>query len=314
MDRARQMISHTQTKTRPDCLVLCTSSDSAPPSIGDIVANAKAKALRGGIAGAGAMVVQVCALMWLRTTMNFQYKYGMSTFQALSHLYKEGGIPRFYRGLAPALFQGPLSRFGDTAANEGALALLNHHPTFMGMPTMLKSVFASASAASFRIFLMPVDCLKTTLQVEGKEGLALLGNKIAKGGPLVLWHGWAGAIGATFVGHYPWFYTRNQMTELLPKYDRKKEFFPYLGVAATIGFTASVVSDTCSNSIRVLKTAVQTSDVPVGYMEAANKIIAKDGLSGLFFRGLGTKIIANGLQGIMFNVLWKFFSDVLNKK
>lgn len=88
MDRARQMISHTQTKTRPDCLVLCTSSDvsrgsltnlttlerphmtcvqSAPPSIGDIVANAKAKALRGGIAGAGAMVVQVCALMSVPT-------------------------------------------------------------------------------------------------------------------------------------------------------------------------------------------------------------------------------------------------------
>ena len=29
------------------------------------------------------------------------------------------GIPRFYRGLVPALLQGPLSRFGDTAANTG---------------------------------------------------------------------------------------------------------------------------------------------------------------------------------------------------
>lgn len=40
--------------------------------------------------------------------------------EALRHLYKEGGVVRFYRGLGPALLQGPLSRFGDTAANAGA--------------------------------------------------------------------------------------------------------------------------------------------------------------------------------------------------
>ena len=43
-------------------------------------------------------------------------------------LWAEGGIPRFYRGLAPALFQGPLSRFGDTAANTAILALLEVDP------------------------------------------------------------------------------------------------------------------------------------------------------------------------------------------
>jgi hypothetical protein len=31
---------------------------------------------------------------------------------------------RFYAGLPAALFQGPLSRFGDTAANAGIIALL----------------------------------------------------------------------------------------------------------------------------------------------------------------------------------------------
>ena len=44
----------------------------------------------------------------------------MGTKEALKHLYKEGGVVRFYRGLGPALLQGPLSRFGDTAANAGA--------------------------------------------------------------------------------------------------------------------------------------------------------------------------------------------------
>ena len=45
------------------------------------------------------MCVQVLGLMWLRTTMNYQYANGLSTKQALKTLYAEGGIPRFYKGL-----------------------------------------------------------------------------------------------------------------------------------------------------------------------------------------------------------------------
>ena len=37
------------------------------------------KALGGGLSGAIAGVVQVMTLMWLRTTMNYQYRYGTST-------------------------------------------------------------------------------------------------------------------------------------------------------------------------------------------------------------------------------------------
>lgn len=39
-------------------------------------------------------------------------------------------------------------------------------------------------------------------------------------------------------------------------------------------------------------------------------MIAADGLKGLFGRGLKTRIIANGLQGLLFSVLWKFFLDL----
>ena len=51
--------------------------------------------------------------------MNYQYKNGGTTLQAWKTLYKEGGLVRFYRGYFAALAQGPLSRFGDTAANTG---------------------------------------------------------------------------------------------------------------------------------------------------------------------------------------------------
>ena len=83
----------------------------------------------------------------------------------------------------------------------------------------------------------------------------------------------------------------------------------YLGRYALIGFCSSAVSDTCSNSIRVLKTTVQTNEVPIGYVEAARQVIAKDGVFGLFFRGLETKIFSNGMNGILFNILWSMGKD-----
>lgn len=75
------------------------------------------KSIKSGTAGASAMAVQVLSLMWMRTAMNYQFKNGGNFVETLKLLYKQGGLARFYRGLVPALMIGPLSRFGDTAAN-----------------------------------------------------------------------------------------------------------------------------------------------------------------------------------------------------
>merc|ERR1719394_2092328 len=122
-----------------------------------IIEKGSARALGSGGAGATAMVIQVCSLMWMRTIMNYQYRYGTTTKIAAQTLWKEGGIRRFYRGVLPALFQGPLSRFGDTAANTGMLTLLNSMDSTKDLSVGIKTVAASASAAAFRIFLMPID-------------------------------------------------------------------------------------------------------------------------------------------------------------
>lgn len=282
-----------------------------------ILAKSKRRALGGGMAGAAAMGVQVLSLMWLRTTVNFQYRYGMTTSEALAHLYNDGGrglsgVRRFYRGLGPALFQGPLSRFGDTAANTGMMTLLNAHPQAKEWNVVVKSLCASTVASLWRICLMPIDACKCTLQVEGKEGLKKLGAKLATSGPTVLWHGGLAAAGANFVGHFPWFGTFNALDEHLPKAD-PNNMMQKLGRRALIGFCSSVVSDTCSNSIRVCKIYKQTSTVPVTYPEVVRMVIEKEGYAGLFGRGLKTKIMSNGIQGLMFSVLWKFFEDKLNK-
>ena len=70
-----------------------------------------------------------------------------------------------------------MSRFGDTAANTGVLTLMNSHPDLIGLPVQVKTILASFCAASLRVCLMPIDTVKTTLQVEGKDGLKLLRAK-----------------------------------------------------------------------------------------------------------------------------------------
>jgi len=83
---------------------------------------------------------------------------------------------------------------------------------------------------------------------------------------------------------------------------------------ALIGFVASIVSDTTSNSIRVVKTTKQTALTPISYPHAVRMIVEKDGVIGLFGRGLKTRILVNGLQGLLFSVLWRLIDDALQKK
>ena len=112
---------------------------------------------------------------------------------------------------------------------------------------------------------------------------------------------------ATAVGHFPWFYTFNLLQEVLPTFQGTGS---NLAKNAFIGFTASVVSDTISNSLRVIKTVRQTYYKPISYIKTVQLVLAMDGKKGLLGRGLKTWIIANGMQGLVFSVLWKYIQDV----
>lgn len=48
-------------------------------------------------------------------------------------------------------------------------------------------------------------------------------------------------------------------------------------------------------------------------MLTVQTVVDADGLLGLFGRGLKTKIISNGMQGLLFSVLWRIGQDWYNK-
>ena len=147
------------------------------------------------------------------------------------------------------------------------------------------------------------------MQVTGK--FSAVTDKIKTYGPVALYNGALAAASATFVGHYPWFFTYNYLSAAIPKQDDQ---LSELGRRAIMGFSASAISDTCSNSIRIVKVYKQSFPTQITYTQCVQNVISESGVSGLMFRGLETKILANGMQGILFSILWKHFEEVLFTK
>merc|ERR1719310_2227194 len=200
--------------------------------------------------------------------MNYQHaNKGMSTSEAIGALYAEGGIARLYQGWQAALLQAPISRFGDTAANAGMLALC---AGLTWLPEAVKTFCASWAAAGFRILITPIDAFKTTLQVQGAAGLTVLSSRIASEGVLTLWSGALATSFATFAGHYPWFVTHNYLQAKIPKTQGK---LATMCRNAFIGLCSSAVSDVVSNSIRVVKTKKQTAKEVLSYAATVSLII-----------------------------------------
>jgi hypothetical protein len=285
-----------------------TSSDVSSRNLREIFRKAGRKALGGGLPGAVAGVVQVLTLMWLRTTINYQCRYGSSFFRALSILYQDGGIRRFYRGIGFALIQAPFTRFVATASNEGVLALLaglNHTKDWTPAVT---TIFASLTVGFFRILLMPIDTCKTVLQVDSKEGFRALMRRVRAGKISALYQGAAATAVSSTIGHYPWFVIYNGLSsaEWLERWLPKK-----IIRNASIGLVASVVSDTIINVFRVIKTTKQSigANHDFSYHDTIRVILAADGWKGLFGRGLRTRVLSNSVQSILFTVIWRGLAE-----
>jgi len=282
-------------------------------TLSQILAKAGRISIGGGIPGAIAGVAQVITLMWLRTLTSYQCRYGTSLRQAFATLYREGGIPRFYRGLPFALVQAPLVRFVSTAANDGVETILGELKLTEAWGPGRTTVIASVVVGMWRMILMPIDTCKTVLQVDSVEGFRDLVRKIKAGKITVLYEGALASVLSSIVSHYPWFYTYN----ILSSSEKIHEIIPgnFLRNAA-IGFLSSVVSDTTSNVVRVIKTTKQAfaSKHSVSYSEVVGMILAADGWKGLFGRGLRTRLLGNAAQSVLFTVIWRGLAEKKNKR
>jgi len=277
--------------------------------------------------------------MPLDTTIAYQYRYGLSTTAAFQKLYSVGGLRRFYSGLAPAMLLGPLSRFGDTGSNAVVMSLLDSQPFTRDIPIIAKTMAGSFVAASWRVVVVPLDLVKTTRQVHGyARASADLEARIAVHGFKALWQGSSAAFLSTFSGHLPWYSTFNALDRHLPAVPAAANHHTGEASAASasaaagggvsgnvplgvplgvqrilrhgfMGFTASMVTDCCTNSLRVVKAIRQSEGL--SYAEAARLVVREDGVAGLLGRGLKTRMLTNGAQGLVFTAVWKSIEEAI---
>lgn len=288
----------------PDAL---DSSTSASMSFAGILHTSFQKAVGGGKAGALAAMVQILSLMWLDTAMNYQYRFGGNLGSALKALLSQGGIARLYQGLPFALFEGSLARFGITAANVGVLAMFSSIPVLSGAPIAIKTAVVTISCGLWKVFCLPVDTAKVALQVGGAAGLKNLTDSIRKKGPAPLYKGVVAQTSATIVGAFPWLMTFNYLDLNVPVVSNELLLLSLFRNAG-IGFTASCVASCFTNSFKVIKTTQQTTELP--FRKALQLVIEKDGIKGLFSRGLKTRILTKAIEGSVFACMWKYFQQV----
>ena len=164
---------------------------------------------------------------------------------------------------------------------------------------------------------MPIDTSKTAMQVEGADGLEKLKQQVIDVGPSPLFQGALASAAATAAGHFPWYLTYNFLNDYLPVISKEDDLLLFLVRSAALGLVSSSVSDTVSNSLRVIKTTKQTAGLGDGagkeitYREALELVLETDGIPGLLGRGLQTRLLTNAIQGAVFSVLWKYFQTTL---
>jgi NAD(P)-dependent dehydrogenase (short-subunit alcohol dehydrogenase family) len=265
-------------------------------------------AWRSGLAGSFAGLLQVIVFMWMRTVMNVQYIGGGGFCVVLRRLWRNGGMRRLYKGFFFALVQNPAVRFGDVAVNSGGILLLKN--LLPSTSILVRTVLTTMIGSLWRLFLTPIDTLKTLYQVHGEEGTVILKKKLKSRGILrTFWSGTLAILAASWLGTYPWFATFNFLQEHVPAFGGKRIFHHIR--SACIGFSASLASDTVTNWVRVIKSIAQTTEQK-GYLSIIRSEMENDNMITFITRGLSTRLYINSIQSIFFVVVWKAVEEHMN--
>lgn len=226
---------------------------------------------------------------------------------AFRTLYSQGGVARFYAGVLPTVLHVTLCRFGDTTANNAALAYLP------GDSLAGKTALASVSGAAWRALLLPLETVRSNMQVRGQGGMDVVRGRFYARGLRGLYSGAAASFGAGLLGHFPFFFTVNWVSQAVPLAD-DAHILQKIGRNGGMGFLAAMCSDVVTNGFKIIATNKQTNKNHLTYYETAKKIVTRDGLLALVTRGLKTRILGNGLQGATFVVLWKGIEERLRTR
>lgn len=142
-------------------------------------------------------------------------------------------------------------------------------------------------------------------QSDGAAGWAKLRANVHAAGPRALFVGGGAMAANTLAAHFSFFGVFNTLQANVPHPELLAE---RVLRNTAIGFSAGVVSDITSNSIRVIKTVRMSTNQ--SYSKCLRTVIKADGVYGLLFRGLKTRLAANAVQGSIYSFMWRGLDDM----
>lgn len=231
-----------------------------------------------------ATTVNTSLFLWLNTITHHQYNHGDSFVKTFRSLYKEGGFPRFYSAFLPTLVNSSSNRFVDYLSHE-----------LIPTNNLTYKVFVGGLIAScFKTLITPLEGYKVISQRYGNRAHKIIRLNIRKQGLKTMWRGSTDNGLSNYVEHVTWFHTYDTL-------DKRLSNMNVLLKSGFLGLTSSFTTDLMSNHLKIVKTMKQTTNLT--YKQIIKDIIRKNGVKGLFVRGLGTKLLTNGFQSLVFSIL-----------
>jgi len=301
----------------PRDIVAANLAPSSPEqSFSHVLTHAGTQAIKSGAAGAGAMAGQVILLMAPRTAINGQYATGLSFMKQVESYWKEGGLPRFYKGFSGAIIIGPLYRAGDAFGNTLASVALGDANLEMSplLRASLVTAAGSAVSAANRVLFTPIELvLKTGPQVIGISPIKFFRDKISHSGIPGLWHGAMPSASRALLGNVPWFWCNNILEIYVPTVDRKQNPLLHTLRNGAIGGGASAFTELCLNLLNTVKVLKQTDPEfkTSTYSEIAKTMIKREGFLKFYTRGLWSKMGLSVLTGTFFKIFWSQLESFL---
>lgn len=239
----------------------------------------------------GALISLACVsvIYPLATISSLQRLQGNSFGAAVRELHQQGGLPRFYKGLAPSVVGVMLGRFcaaaGDLTATE---VLEKKYPQFKNPASC--ALLGGMIAVALYCPLIPLETLAATARSSGGEGVRKLGQLVLKEGAKPLYNGLQDTLVESLVDHVVWYGAKHVLDTALPEAQGAQHEFLR---SCLIGALAGVASDICSYPISVIKIQKQVLQSSKSSFEIGHTIVQEKGVGELWRRGFSTTVASH---------------------
>lgn len=257
----------------------------------------KNKILYSCAAGFTAGTIQMSSLYWLKTPIKYQYVYNTGIHETFKILLNNKDKYRIFRGIIPSVLKVSLGKVGEAG-------FMTYFKPENNQKDILKNtVISSACISLWKVSLMPFDTLGNSYQVNGKDTLEIVKNKIKVNGLKTLYDGTTVYGAITLINCSIWLYIYNNLNLKLD-YEMNKDLRNGI-----IGFSATIISDLVINPLRIVKTYKQSSKEAISYKEICKKVFSSMKISD-FYRGIKVKMVFNCFNSSLYIILWKRLEEL----